>query len=43
MERTKKKTGKKAIALLYKLEKYTIMLVNVSREIVKLSRKIEER
>ncbi len=34
---------RKAIALLYKLEKYTIMLVNLSREIVELSKKIEER
>ncbi len=43
MDKTNKKIGRKAIALLYKLEKYTIMLVNVSCEIVELSKKLEDR
>ncbi len=43
MDKTNKKIGRKAIALLYKLEKYTIQLADVSREIIELSRKIEER
>jgi len=34
---------KKAMALLYKLEKCTIDLVRVSREIVELSRKMEAK
>ena len=34
---------KKAMALLYKLEKQTIELVKMSREIVELSRRLEEQ
>ncbi len=34
---------RKTIALLYKLERYTIQLADVSHEIVELSRKLEER
>ena len=34
---------KKAMALLYKLEKYTIDLVKLSREIVELSREMEAK
>ena len=36
-------TEKKALSALYKLEKYTIELVTISKEILELSKKFEDR